>query len=255
MHDRMPNFDSGGSIVKELRTHRPGYFQPFPYDNFLAAVQALAAAALEPDFYHEVGLAGYARPRAIYVVHGSSDSVPLAGIEAAKGWPEVTLHTHLPGSALPFFPTVDDFIVHSRFRTYEQGMQAYAALVSRDVRFRKGADVILSRAGRRHYLTKYGFDEGFSHPDSGTCIWPDNEQGTGVRSRFYRAGVPCEIVTEAPLPEIDVMRVLKPSGRAAIDVVSLYIAEAIHARHGDALFFDRELDWYEEGKKEFMLDV
>ncbi len=220
------------AALKELRARTPGHFQPFPYGSFLDAVRALTdAETIKPWFHQEVGLVSYGRsPPQIYVVNGDIESISFADVKAAKGQPDVNLHTH-PISTHAFFPTDDDF----RYLT------GY------------GNSFILSRVSGGHYLTKYGVHARFGSLAIGTCIWPENEEGTVVHYQYLGPNEPRELealVGEKPIrPESGIIRVLKPEEGVAIDVLPLGLVEQLYASHGDDMFYNPNIDWYEEGKK------
>lgn len=217
--------------LEEFRAKEPGYFQEFPYGSFMDAVRALARVdPIQPWFHQEVGLAGY-KPAQIYIVNGEVDGISFEDIKAAKGRPGANLHTHPIGSANSSFPSIDDF-KHLANGSY-------------------GSSFILSRSRKERYnITKYGIKARFDAFDGGICIWPENEDGLEIYvDRFVEPYEICTVSIKPVRSESGVIRALRWDDKPVFDVLPLSIVEQLHSQHGDDVFYNPEIDWYEEGKK------
>lgn len=216
----------------QFRSERNGYFTDFSHNNIIEAIDSLIElGATLPELgtrhHKELGLAAYGRPPKIYLVNGDYNKVSLDDIINFIGDPEMDLHTHGIGIE-SIFPSVDDYKYNHN-----------------------GNYFILSNSSGTHYITKYAIRDSngnrtvFNNTDSGTCIWPGNEQGKpisfeddAVRYNFYLGAI----------HDAGLMRVFKSDGCIAADVLALELLKELHITYGDDMFY-KEVEWYEEGKR------
>ncbi|MBI2972112.1 MAG: hypothetical protein HYY37_06860 [Candidatus Aenigmarchaeota archaeon] len=215
------------AALAQFREHAPDHYERFPHETYMDAIRALAGAdPIEPWFHQEVGLAAY-RPADFYLVNGR-EGISFNLIQAERGKPDATLHTHHVGRD-PYFPTRNDIEY-----------------------FGRGHHFILSRQGGMYFISRYG-STGFDLFDGGRCIWPENESGTGLTismppAFLLHAGVDVMPLRTEERVHGRIMRALTGSKKVIFDVLPLELVEQLHIAYGDDVFYG-DIDWYTEGKR------